>query len=132
MTGATAPPSSDLFLVNATAEQSEYRERLRIVAATRAAQRGIDASEGLIKDLLDGVVNAQDTVEMIDLNAYNGDFEMAALRLKMAGGLKCKVRCIMVEIPGKNGSQSKFAMKRHGWWQVGLNMVKVNSTWFLD
>ena len=108
MTGATSPPSAELFLVNATAEQSEYRERLRVVASTRAAQRGVDASEGLIKDLLDGVVNAQDTVEMIDLN------------LKMAGGLKCKVRCFVVEVPGKNGTQSKFAMKR----QVGLIMVK--------
>lgn len=120
MTGATSPPSAELFLVNATAEQSEYRERLRVVASTRAAQRGVDASEGLIKDLLDGVVNAQDTVEMIDLNAYNGDFEMAVLKLKMAGGLKCKVRCFVVEVPGKNGTQSKFAMKR----QVGLIMVK--------
>ena len=113
MTGATSPPSAELFLVNATAEQSEYRERLRVVASTRAAQRGVDASEGLIKDLLDGVVNAQDTVEMIDLNAYNGDFEMAVC-------LKCKVRCFVVEVPGKNGTQSKFAMKR----QVGLIMVK--------
>ena len=105
-----------LFLVQIPgSEASEYKERLRVVAATRAAQRGVECSENMIKDLLSGVVTAQDIVEIVDLHPYNGDLSMAICRLRMSGSLKCKLRCWMVDIPGKNCTQAAFSIKRRGW-----------------
>ena len=112
VSAAASPPSSELFVVSGSAENSEHKERLRIVAATRAAQRGVEASEVLIKELLDGVVGTGDQVDFIDFHAHNGDFGMAISKLRMANQLKCKVRCLMLEIAGKNASNSQFAVKR--------------------
>ena len=110
--GATSPPSTEMFTVQASCDASEHKERLRVVAATRAAQRGVDSSEQLVKDLLAGVVHGNDLVELLDLHPYNGDLAMSVCKLRTSGGLKCKLRYWMLEIPGKNGTSSAFAIKR--------------------
>lgn len=112
--GATCPPSTELFNVQATAESSEHKERLRVVAATRAAQRGIESSENLVRDLLAGTVGMTEAVEIFDLHPHNGDMAMAICKLRSAGSLKSKLRYWMLEVPGKNGTSSAFALKRHG------------------
>ena len=52
--GAAALADSDMVQVLAPDLTSEHRDRLRIIAATRAAQRGIPAAEKLIEALLSG------------------------------------------------------------------------------
>ena len=66
----------------------------------------------LIKELLDGVVSARDEKDFIDFHAHYGDFGMAISKLCMANKLKCKARCVTLEIASNNASKSQFAIKR--------------------
>ena len=116
VSAAHTPCGSDLMMVTNDADALEYKERLRIIASTRAAQRGIECNERLLKDLFDGVMSLPtDMVEVIDLHSFNGDFGMALVKMRGSGALKCRVRHWLTEIsPGKNGTQTQYAAKRHG------------------
>lgn len=106
--------------MTSSAEASEYKERLRIVASTRAAQRGVECSEVCLRDLLNGVAGSSDVVDIVDLHPYNGDLAMACCKLRMASALKPRLRCWMVDIAGKHGTHSSFAVKRQSsiCWKV--------------
>ena len=82
---AAAPPDSELHQVQPHAEDSETRERLRVIAATRASQRGVDSNEQMLLALLSGLpLNKADVVDILDLHAYAGDLGMATVRLRTA------------------------------------------------
>ena len=123
VSAAHTPAGAELLTVTPSADLSEYRERMRVVAATRAAQRGVECNECLVKDLLQGVTtSAHDVVEIVDLHSFNGDLGMALLKLRAAASLKCRVRHWLTEIPsGKNGTATKYASKRRAGLGVSLS-----------
>lgn len=111
---APMPPDSELLAVQPSAADSETRERLRIIAATRACQRGVESHEQLLMALLTGLpAKAQDYVDVLDVHGHAGDFALATVHLRTAGKLPCRVRHFLVNIEGvRTGVDSTFAVKR--------------------
>ena len=112
--GAAALADGDMVQVLAPDLTSEHRDRLRIIAATRAAQRGVPAAEKLIEALLSGkdFLGALDTVTICDLHPYSGEFNIALMRMRAASTLPCRVRLVNINLAGKNGLDADYAIKR--------------------
>ena len=124
---------SELHSVQTDASTSEDRERMRIVAATRAAQRGIGASESLLTSLAQGLTdNPLSELQVIDLHAHNGDTAVAICKLRAEGKITCRLLYLSVSLDGKNGVSNEYTLKRVAQWLAtkwlngSINLYKVD------
>ena len=96
-----------------TGADSESRDRLRIIASTRSAQRGPQVWTKLLLSMLEGeFLGKNDLVSICDLHSHAGDLSLALCQMRSASLLPCKLQHLLVQCPGKNGIENEYAMKR--------------------
>ena len=49
---------------------------------------------------------------IIDLHAHAGEMNLVLMKMRAAALLPCRVRLVNVFVPGKNGIDCEYAMKR--------------------